>query len=76
MIGGDTQLDIGLPATVPIAGFIGDLVALIRSRDPRLPDGDEDSAPIRAQHWTLARLGQDPLAPSRTLTEAEVYDGE
>ena len=44
VIGGDTQLDIGLPATVPIAGFIGDLVALIRSRDPRLPDGDED-------HW-------------------------
>ncbi|MFC4124744.1 type VII secretion integral membrane protein EccD [Nocardia rhizosphaerae] len=76
VIGGDTQLDIGLPATVPIAGFIGDLVALIRSRDPRLPDGDEDAAPARAQHWTLARLGQDPLAPSRTLTEAEVYDGE
>ncbi|WP_336085342.1 type VII secretion integral membrane protein EccD [Nocardia sp. SSK8] len=76
VIGGDTQLDIGLPATVPIAGFIGDLVALIRSRNPRLPDGDEDSAPVRAQHWTLARLGQDPLAPSRTLTEAEVYDGE
>ncbi|MFE7720469.1 type VII secretion integral membrane protein EccD [Nocardia rhizosphaerihabitans] len=76
VIGGDTQLDIGLPATVPIAGFIGDLVALIRSRDPRLPEGDEDAAPVRAQHWTLARLGQDPLAPSRTLTEAEVYDGE
>ncbi|MFD4427855.1 type VII secretion integral membrane protein EccD [Nocardia sp. NPDC058497] len=76
VIGGDTQLDIGLPATVPIAGFIGDLVALIRSRDPQLPAGDEDSAPVRAQHWTLARLGQDPLAPSRTLTEAEVYDGE
>ncbi|MFC4377459.1 type VII secretion integral membrane protein EccD [Nocardia halotolerans] len=76
VIGGDTQLDIGLPATVPIAGFIGDLVALIRSRNPRLPDGDEDAAPVRAQHWTLARLGQDPLAPSRTLTEAEVYDGE
>ncbi|MFD6391362.1 type VII secretion integral membrane protein EccD [Nocardia sp. NPDC060259] len=76
VIGGDTQLDIGLPATVPIAGFIGDLVALIRSRDPRLPEGDEEAAPVRAQHWTLARLGQDPLAPSRTLTEAEVYDGE
>ncbi|MET7768668.1 type VII secretion integral membrane protein EccD [Nocardia sp. NPDC005366] len=76
VIGGDTQLDIGLPATVPIAAFIGDLVALIRSRDPRLPDGEEDSAPVRAQHWTLARLGQDPLAPNRTLTEAEVHDGE
>ncbi|WP_239476806.1 type VII secretion integral membrane protein EccD [Nocardia arizonensis] len=76
VIGGDTQLDIGLPATVPIASFIGDLVTLIRSRDPRVPDGEEESAPVRAQHWTLARLGQDPLAPNRTLTEAEVYDGE
>ncbi|MFD4354873.1 type VII secretion integral membrane protein EccD [Nocardia sp. NPDC058518] len=76
VIGGDTQLDIGLPATVPIAAFIGDLVTLIRSRDPRHGDADEDSAPVQAQHWTLARLGRDPLAPSRTLTEAEVYDGE
>lgn len=76
VIGGDTQLDIGLPATVPIAAFIGDLVALIRSRDPRHADADDDSAPVQAQHWTLARLGRDPLAPSRTLTEAEVHDGE
>ncbi|GGK57452.1 type VII secretion integral membrane protein EccD [Nocardia camponoti] len=76
VIGGDTQLDIGLPATVPIATFIGELVTLIRSRDPRIADADEDSAPVTAQHWTLARLGRDPLAPSRTLTESEVFDGE
>lgn len=76
VIGGNTQVDVGLPATVPIAGFIGDLVALIESRSPNLPDEDEDSGPLAAQHWTLARLGREAIAPSRTLTEAEVYDGE
>lgn len=76
VIGGNTQIDVGLPATVPIAGFIGELVALIESRSPNLPDSDEDAGPLAAQHWTLARLGRESIAPSRTLTEAEVYDGE
>ncbi|MBF6171392.1 type VII secretion integral membrane protein EccD [Nocardia blacklockiae] len=76
VIGGNTQVDVGLPATVPIASFIGDLVALIESRNPDIAEGDDDSVPLRAQHWTLARLGRDPIAPSRSLIDAEVYDGE
>ncbi|MGK8520559.1 type VII secretion integral membrane protein EccD [Nocardia asteroides] len=76
VIGGNTQVDVGLPATVPIATFIGDLVALIESRNPDRPDAEEESAPLEARHWTLARLGREAIAPSRTLTEAEVYDGE
>ncbi|MGV9923869.1 type VII secretion integral membrane protein EccD [Nocardia rhamnosiphila] len=76
VIGGNTQVDVGLPATVPIAGFIGDLVALIESRSPDLPETEEETGPLTAQHWTLARLGREAIAPSRTLTEAEVYDGE
>ncbi|MEU2091880.1 type VII secretion integral membrane protein EccD [Nocardia beijingensis] len=76
VIGGNTQIDVGLPATVPIATFIGDLVALIRSRDPERSEAEEDAAPLDARHWTLARLGREAIAPSRTLTEAEVYDGE
>ncbi|MEU4312625.1 type VII secretion integral membrane protein EccD [Nocardia sp. NPDC024068] len=76
VIGGNTQVDVGLPATVPIASFIGDLVALIESRNPATPESEEDSAPLGAQHWTLARLGREAIAPSRTLNEAEVYDGE
>lgn len=76
VIGGNTQVDVGLPATVPIASFIGDLVALIESRNPSLPDSEDDTGPLDAQHWTLARLGREAIAASRTLTEAEVYDGE
>ncbi|MEU0505000.1 type VII secretion integral membrane protein EccD [Nocardia sp. NPDC005998] len=75
VIGGDTQLDVGLPVSVPIASFIGELVALIGSRTPDLGDSDEDTSPAEAQHWTLARLGREAIPPSRTLTEAEVRDG-
>lgn len=76
VIGGNTQLDVGLPATVPIATFIGDLVALIESRNPDVIESDDGDTPLHTEHWTLARLGRDAIAPSRSLTEAEVYDGE
>lgn len=76
VIGGNTQVDVGLPATVPIASFIADLVALIESRNPGPPGSEEDSGPLDAQRWTLARLGREAIAPSRTLTEAEVHHGE
>jgi type VII secretion integral membrane protein EccD len=75
VIGGNTQVDVGLPATVPIAAFIGDLVALVESRNPDLSESEE-GAPLETQHWTLARLGRDAISPHETLTEAEVFDGE
>ncbi|MGF6889163.1 type VII secretion integral membrane protein EccD [Nocardia sp. GAS34] len=76
VIGGNTQVDVGLPTAVPIAAFIADLVALIESRNPTVTESDDGIVPLQARHHTLARIGQDPIAPSRTLTEAEVYDGE
>ncbi len=75
MIGGNTQLDLGLPATVPIAAFITDVVELIESRNPDLTE-HEDGAPLQTQHWTLARIGRDPIPANQSLTEAEVFDGE
>ncbi|RDI64504.1 type VII secretion integral membrane protein EccD [Nocardia pseudobrasiliensis] len=61
---------------MPIASFIGELVALIESRNPDPAEAEEDSATLETGHWTLARLGREPIPPHRTLTEAEVYDGE
>ncbi|MFI6870166.1 type VII secretion integral membrane protein EccD [Nocardia sp. NPDC050406] len=76
VIGGNTQLDVGLPANVPIAAFIGDLVKLIESRNPD-PLGDEDGGQtLQVEHWTLARLGRDMIPAGQTLNDAEVYDGE
>ncbi|WP_327143765.1 type VII secretion integral membrane protein EccD [Nocardia sp. NBC_01327] len=76
VIGGNTQLDVGLPANAPIAAFIGDLVQLIESRNPDPTGGEEGGTPLQPQHWTLAKLGRDMIAPSQTLNDAEVYDGE
>ncbi|MEV6069789.1 type VII secretion integral membrane protein EccD [Nocardia sp. NPDC052001] len=76
VIGGNTQLDVGLPANAPIAAFIGDLVRLIESRNPDPLGGEEGGTPLQPQHWTLAKLGRDMIAPSQTLNDAEIYDGE
>lgn len=76
VIGGNTQLDLGLPATIPIATFISDVVDLIESRTPDLTEHEGGGAPPRTAHWTLARIGRDPIPPSQSLTEAEVFDGE
>ncbi|MEV0707519.1 type VII secretion integral membrane protein EccD [Nocardia aurea] len=75
VIGGNTQLDLGLPATIPIAAFITDLVELIESRNPDLTEREE-GAPLRTSHWTLAKIGRDPIPPDQNLTAAEVFDGE
>ncbi|MEV6771316.1 type VII secretion integral membrane protein EccD [Nocardia sp. NPDC051030] len=76
VIGGNTQLDVGLPANTPIAAFIDDLVKLIESRNPDPLGGEEGGTPLQPQHWTLAKLGRDMIPPSQTLNDAEIYDGE
>ncbi|MGW6724428.1 type VII secretion integral membrane protein EccD [Nocardia sp. NPDC055029] len=76
VIGVNTQLDVALPANVPIATFVPELVALIESRDPVQADGEDGPGLREPRHWTLAKLGREAIAPSRTLAEADVYDGE
>ncbi|MBA4022122.1 MAG: type VII secretion integral membrane protein EccD [Gordonia sp.] len=75
VIGGTTQFDVGLPAAVPVAALIPDLVSLISSRTPNVEDAEARPVPIR-DHWTLARVGREPIAPGRTLSEAGVRDGD
>lgn len=74
IIGDNTQIDVGLPTTVPIAEFITDVVTLIDSRNPDLTERED--APIETRHWTLARLGHEAIPPDSTLAEARVFDGE
>lgn len=75
VIGGTTQFDVGLPAAVPVAALIPDLVSLISSRGPEPEDTETRPTPVR-DHWTLSRVGREPIAPGRSLTEAGVRDGD
>ncbi|WP_308163058.1 type VII secretion integral membrane protein EccD [Nocardia alni] len=76
VIGGNTQVDMALPAAIPVANFIPEVVALIASRNPNLSEHEDSDGALRAEHWTLSRLGHEPIEPHRSLTEADVFDGE
>ncbi|MGW0037102.1 type VII secretion integral membrane protein EccD [Gordonia sp. NPDC003376] len=83
VLGGNTQLDIALPAAVPLAAFIGELVTQIESRRPAERDvddadtGSDDHRPhAHRTQWTLAPIGQDTLPVTRSLAESGVRDGD
>ena len=76
VFGGRTQLDVALPADVPVAAFLPELAQLIGSRDTRRDDDmiDRDE---RRTFWVLSRVtGEIPLAPDATLRAAGVTNGE
>lgn len=74
MVGSNSQVDLALPSTVPIAAMLDELAALVESRTAG--QGEFEDAPIPIRHWTLARIGHDPISPESTLAEARVRDGE
>ncbi|GAB11902.1 hypothetical protein GOARA_091_00200 [Gordonia araii NBRC 100433] len=77
VLGGNTQLDIGLPGSVPISSLLADLVALIESRNPDLTERENEAhTDVTRHHWVLGRVGADPIDSSRTLDEAGVVDGD
>ncbi|WP_425476167.1 type VII secretion integral membrane protein EccD [Gordonia oleivorans] len=85
VLGGNTQMDVALPAGVPIAALMTDLIAHVESRSPRRsrsddPDGDaasEGSRPDDHRHrWTLSHIGRHPLPLERSLAECGVRHGD
>lgn len=81
VLGGNTQLDVGLPATLPVAALIPDLVEQIESRTPRRhdpddPDSEADLCHDAAHRWTLGPVGKPQLSPHRSLAESGVRDGD
>ncbi|QRY46571.1 type VII secretion integral membrane protein EccD [Mycolicibacterium boenickei] len=78
VVGGRTQLDVALPADVPVAAFLPELARLIKSRDDERSDdmADRDE---RRTFWVLSRAGRagaGVLEPDRTLRDAGVKNGE
>jgi type VII secretion integral membrane protein EccD len=76
VLGGHTQLDLALPADVPVAAFLPELAELISSRDARRDD-DIAARDERRTFWVLSRIdGGAVLAPAETLRTAGVSNGE
>lgn len=76
VLGERTQVDVTLPADIPVATLLPELVQLIESRNPtsNRESADRDQ---RRTFWTLGRsAGGQPLAAERTLRAAGVGDGE
>lgn len=83
LVVGDLRLDFGLPANTSIAAFIDEVIGI--ANEQLAAHGGPDRGPEAPERfvfdttegkWTLARLGDDPIDPSRSLSEANVYDGE
>ncbi|MFM9378564.1 type VII secretion integral membrane protein EccD [Gordonia sp. VNK21] len=67
VLGGSRQLDIALPAQLPLAVMLPDVLGHLRIPPP---------PPDQYREWTLARIGGAPLPPESTLAAAQVCDGE
>ena len=63
-----TRIDVALPAGVAVADLLPMLLEMAKEATP---DGG-----ARHGGWCLARLGDAPLDPSRTLASLGVVDGE
>jgi type VII secretion integral membrane protein EccD len=76
VLGGRTQLDVALPADVPVAAFLPELARLIGSR-ARRHDEDVVDRDERRTFWVLCRVdGDTPLEPEETLRSAGIKNGE
>ncbi|WP_310768820.1 type VII secretion integral membrane protein EccD [Mycobacterium sp. Z3061] len=76
LVVGELRLDVGLPADNSIAGFIDDVIDIANEQLAAHPGADDLMFDTTEGKWTLARLGDDAIDPSRSLSEANVYDGE
>ncbi|PSL54756.1 type VII secretion integral membrane protein EccD [Saccharothrix carnea] len=63
-----TRIDVALPADVAVADLLPMLLDMAKEATP---DGG-----VRHGGWALAKLGDGPLDPSRTLASLGVVDGE
>ncbi|MGV0815333.1 type VII secretion integral membrane protein EccD [Mycolicibacterium boenickei] len=78
VVGGRTQLDVALPADVPVAAFLPELARMVKSRDTER-DADIADRDERRTFWVLSRGSKadaTALNPDRTLRAAGVQNGE
>lgn len=80
LVVGDLRLDMGLPGNNSISGFIDDVIDIANEQLAAHPGGNRTLGDVMFDttegKWTLARLGDDAIDPARSLSEANIYDGE
>jgi type VII secretion integral membrane protein EccD len=70
---GRTQVDVALPADVPVASLIPELASLLFRNQFGEPERVPDDLFVR---WTLSKVGQPVIEEARSLTEAGILDGD
>ncbi|WP_068271652.1 type VII secretion integral membrane protein EccD [Aldersonia kunmingensis] len=70
-----TQVDLALPAEVPVALLIPGIVDLVAAHG-RTNEFDHAVEQSEPSEWVLARVGQSPLSATLSLSEHGVRDGE
>lgn len=73
VLSGRTQVDVALPADVPVASLVPELAGLLLRNQFGEPERVPDDLAVR---WTLGRVGQPVLDETRTLTESGIHDGD
>ncbi|MGZ8178608.1 type VII secretion integral membrane protein EccD [Williamsia sp. SKLECPSW1] len=73
VLAGRTQVDLALPADVPIASLLPELASLLLRNQFGEPERVPDDLTAR---WTLGRVGHDPLDDSHSLLESGIVDGD
>ncbi|MCW4352529.1 type VII secretion integral membrane protein EccD [Hoyosella sp. YIM 151337] len=70
---GETQVDVAIPASVPLVLLLPELVdiAAARAAERRRPDVRDSS-----RSWSLARVGQGPLDTDFSLAQLGVRNGD
>ncbi|MCB0930197.1 MAG: type VII secretion integral membrane protein EccD [Mycobacterium sp.] len=76
LVVGTLRIDVGLPANVSIANFIDDVIDIANDQIGAHPELAGNQFDTTEDKWTLGRLGADPIDPSRSLSEANIADGE
>ena len=76
LVVGGLSIDVGLPADVAIAEYIADVVDIANDQIAVRNPASGVQFDASASRWTLARLGDEPIDPHRSLSEAGIYDGE
>lgn len=76
LVVGGLSIDVGLPANVSISEYINDVIDIANEQTAMRESFADVVFDDSEGKWTLARLGGEPIDPSRSLDEAGIYDGE